>query len=159
MTLLTPARAVAMQKRGVTSTAIAHEFGVARQQVRYWFAAMDYDPWAYHGGTIAHMYDAGVSLATIQDVVGICLSGGGSVARLSVLLEERGIERRSPVQTPTQCRLPQPQGPACRRCEILLDEPHESGLCPDCRYEIATGKLAMAPTEFALMAEALEGVR
>ena len=158
MTQLTPARAVAMQKRGMTATAIGRELGVSRQQVHYWFRAMQYDPWVYHGCTIAEMYAEGRPVSAIEDVVGISLSGGGSAVRLGELLAERGVPRRYAVAERAYPQ-PMPDALVCNRCEILLDAERESGMCTDCERELVSGRLAMAPTEFTLMAEAMEGVR
>ena len=158
MTQLTPARAVAMQQSGMTATAIGREFGVSRQQVRYWFAEMDYDAWDHHADTIAELYAEGRPVSAIEAAVGLSLSGGATSVRLGELLAERGVSRRHAVAERAYPQ-PMPDTLVCNRCEILLDAERESGMCGDCERELVSGRLAMAPTEFTLMAEAMEGVR
>ena len=159
MTQLTPARAVAMQKRGMTATAIGRELGVTPNQVAGWFRALGYDAGEYHGEAIARMYADGAAVSEIEQAVGVVLTSATYAReRLDRILERYGLERRDPHELRYE-RERRADPLVCNRCTILLDAERESGMCTDCERELVSGRLAMAPTEFALMAEALEGVR
>ena len=158
MTPLFPARAVEMQKTGMSTVEIGRELGVSPQQVWAWFRDLGYDAWEYHGDTIAAMYVNGAAYADIAAVTGLEPSSGS----LTRVLEPRGVRRRT-VSEAVALRYERERrasGPlVCNRCTILLDAERESGMCTDCERELVSGRLAMAPTEFTLMAEAMEGVR
>ena len=157
MTKLFPARAVAMQKTGMSTVEIGRELGVSPQQVWAWFRDLGYDAWEHHGDTIAEMYVDCASAEDIAAVTGLEIQGGS----LTRLLDERGITRRTASEAlAVRYERERRNDPlVCNRCTILLDAERESGMCADCERELVSGRLAMAPTEFALMAEALEGVR
>ena len=157
MTPLFPARAVEMQKTGMSPAEIASELGTTSAQVWAWFRIMGYDAWDYHGDTIAEMYVDCASAEDIAAVTGLEIQGGS----LTRLLEDRGVTRRtaSEARAVAYERERRNDPLVCNRCTILLDAERESGMCGDCERELVSGRLAMAPTEFALMDEALEGVR
>ena len=134
MTML-PARAVEMQKQGLSTQAIAEALGVSPQQVVSWFGHMGYDPVAYHLDGIAREVLAGAALYPTLQAHGIGVTGG-PCARVRTILRERGITWHAADQAGVhkeRIRATIDAGQMlCRECDVITPA-HDSGLCPMCR--------------------------
>lgn len=120
-TALSPERAVAMQKRGMSYTDIGRRFGITPPQVSRWMAYMDYDPATYHLETIIARLDEGVGFYQALRECGISTSDKQRL-RVAALLAERGIHPKRVAAVKIE-REPDTR-PRCLHCGILL-EPYD----------------------------------
>ena len=112
---LLPARAVEMQKQGMTTREIAAALGVSVNQVAAWWRMLGYDPFLYHAAEIAEALATGASVTNAVEAVGLAMCGNTSRR-----LEELGLHRPSSTRREATLRQYRCKQPRCAICSILL---------------------------------------
>lgn len=109
------AKAVEMQKTGMTTREIAAALGVTVNQITSWWRMMGYDPFLYHSAKIAEALAAGASISRAVTSVGLT-AGGYTMQRV----EELGLRVRSTARREATLRRYRRKQPHCAICGILL---------------------------------------